>query len=178
MSDDVQKIIEEYSEEYCKLLEVAYGNGMMSEGGEEAIDRMFFSENLENKTLLDIGFGLGGAAIYLAEKHHATVFGVEINPWMVEEATRRTPLSLKDKVKFFQYHPEEKLPFADHLFDIVFSKGVLTHLKNKTYLFREVKRILKPGGSFIIDDWLSPQEGHWGERLRLMCEKEKLTLYA
>lgn len=130
MSDDVQKIIGEYSEEYCRLLETAYGDGMMSEGGTKAIDRMFLSEDLRNKTILDIGFGLGGACIYLAEKHHATVFGVEINPWMVEESTRRTPSNLKHQVKFLQYHPEEKLPFADNFFDIVFSKGVLTHLKN------------------------------------------------
>ena len=178
MSDDVQKIIDEYSEDYCKLLEVAYGDGMMSEGGQEAIDRMFLSEDLENKTLLDIGFGLGGAAIYLAEKYHATVLGVEINPWMVGEATCRTPLSLRDKVKFLQYHTDKSLPFSDHLFDVVFSKGVLTHLKNKTNLFNEVRRVLKPGGCFIIDDWLSPQEDHWGERLKQMCEKEELTLYA
>lgn len=178
MNDNTQKIIGEYSEEYCRLLEDAYGDGMMSEGGTEAIDRMFLAENLQNKTLLDVGFGLGGAEIYLAEKHQATIFGVEINPWLVEEAARRTPLSLQKSVKFLQYDPDKKLPFPDDFFDIVFSKGVLTHLNDKKSLFNEIKRILKPGGAFIIDDWLSPEKNYWGERLNIMCEKENLTLYA
>lgn len=178
MSNDVQKIIAEYSEEYCLLLEAAYGSHMMSEGGEHAIDRMFSKETLQNKVLLDIGFGLGGVAFYLAEKYQAYVSGIEINPWMVKEATHRTPENLKERVHFFQHHPDTPLAFPDNHFDIVFSKGVLTHLKDKRQLFSEIKRILKPGGAFIVDDWLSPETGKWGERLDKMCATEGLTLYA
>jgi len=179
MPDDVKKIVEEYSKEYCLLLEATYGSSMMSEGGSEAINRMFRKEgDLQGKVLLDIGFGLGGVDFYLAKERQANVFGVEINPWMVEEATRRTPFLLKNQVHFSEYHPDNCLPFSDGEFDIVFSKGVLTHLNNKDYLFKEVYRVLKKGGVFIIDDWLSPVEGQWGESLTKMCQKEKLTLYA
>lgn len=178
MNDDVKKIVGEYSEEYCLLLETAYGADMMSEGSEQAIEKMFSKEDLHNKKLLDIGFGLGGVAFYLADKYNAHVSGVEINPWMVEEATRRVPAHLSECVFFSEYHPQENLPFASDFFDVVFSKGVLTHLKNKRNLFSEVKRVLKSGGVFIIDDWLSPEAGKWGDRLEKMCEAEGLTLYA
>lgn len=178
MSDDIQKIIKEYSKDYCLLLEAAYGSHMMSEGGEAAIERMFSKEDLYNKKILDIGFGLGGVAFYLAEKYQSQVSGVEINPWMVEEATRRISPHLKKQVHFSEYHPEKMLPFGNDNFDIVFSKGVLTHLKDKKNLFLEIKRILKPGAVLIIDDWLSPKKDHWCDRLKQMCETEGLTLYA
>lgn len=96
--DDFQKMIEEYSAEYCLLLEIAYGKGMMSEGGSQAIENMFAGIELKNKRMLDIGFGLGGVALYLAEKYAARVTGIELNPWLAEEATRRIPEKLDSLV--------------------------------------------------------------------------------
>jgi phosphoethanolamine N-methyltransferase len=176
--DDVKKIIKEYPENYCLFLEATYGTSMLSDGGEHAIERLLNKENLHNKKLLDIGFGLGGVDFYLAEKYGAQVFGVEINPWMVEEAYRRTPAHLQDKVSFYEYHPDNALPFQDNFFDVIFSKGVLMHLNNKANLFNEVNRVLKPQGTFVNDDWLSPAKGQWGSRFKKMCESEDLTLYA
>jgi len=176
--DNFTKLIEEYPEDYCLYLEATYSEGMMSEGGKEAVDNMFNDIDLRNKTLLDIGFGLGGVVLYLADKHDANVTGIELNPWMVQEATRRTPEKLKSRAKFIQYEKPPLLPLEDNTFDIVYSKGVLTHLDDKTLLFKEVYRVLKPHGLFIIDDWLSPTKGCWGERLQKMCEMENLTLFA
>lgn len=178
MNGDVKKIIQEYPENYCLFLEAAYGSCMMSEGGSQAIDRMLSKETLTNAKLLDIGFGLGGVAFHLAEQYNAYVAGVEINPWMVDEAKRRTPKPLNALIDFKEYHPEAALPFPDAYFDIVFSKGVLTHLRDKTTLFNESNRVLKPRGVFVIDDWLSPHKNQWGTRLKKMCEMENLTLYA
>lgn len=36
----------------------------------------------------------------------------------------------------------------------------------------------KPGGVFVVVDWLSPTKDVWGDRLKHMCEVEGLTLYA
>lgn len=176
--DDFQKLIDEYSAEYCLFLESTYGDQMLSEGGTLAIDRLFAGTSLNNKKALDIGFGLGAAAFYLAERYQAEVTGIELNPWLVEEATRRTPVNLNLLVKFVQYHRPPLLPFPDQCFDIVYSKGVLVHINDKYPLFNEIHRVLKPGGFVIIDDWLSPNKDQWGQRLQKMCEMENLTLYA
>ena len=54
-------IIEEYPIDYCKSLELAYGDGMMSEGGSKAIDELFENITLSpGQRLLDLGCGLGG----------------------------------------------------------------------------------------------------------------------
>lgn len=179
MQDDINKLINEYPANYCRFLEVTYGANMMSEGGAHAIDNILAQESdLSNKHILDVGFGLGGAAFHIANTYGAFVYGLEINPWLVKEASRRIPRQLDNQINFLEYHPMRELPFEQDYFDVVFSKGVLTHLKNKSNLFQQINRILKPGGSFVIDDWLSPIEGTWGEKLNKMCEEEGLTLYA
>lgn len=178
MTDDIQKIIADYPEDYCLFLEATYGSNMLSEGGELAIDRMFSGLDLRSKRMLDIGFGLGGVAFYLARQYQAHVSGVEINTWMVQEATRRTPISLRQQVHFSQYHPHESLPYEDQSLDVVYSKGVLTHLQDKKFLFGEIARVLVPGGYFVVEDWLSPYKNIWGARLKSLCKLEGLTLYA
>ncbi|MBS0656252.1 MAG: methyltransferase domain-containing protein, partial [Verrucomicrobia bacterium] len=89
-----QQLVDNYSSTYCLSLEAAYGEGMMSEGGSKALEDMFRGIHPDHKRVLDIGSGLGGLPFYLAKKHRSQVTGVEINPWMVEEAKRRTPTGL------------------------------------------------------------------------------------
>lgn len=170
-------VIDEYPEEYCLALETAYGKGMMSEGGEDGIESLFTTIPLQNKSVLDIGFGLGGVATYIAEKYNATVTGVEINPWMVKEATSRIPKHIKEKVQFTLVKGTD-LPFENECFDVVYSKGVFTQIKDKRNLFREIFRVLKPGGQLVVVDWLSPEKNQWGPLLSKMAETEGLTLHA
>lgn len=73
---------------------------------------------------------------------------------------------------------DDKLDFPDNHFDIVYSKGVLTHLEDKEALFKELKRVLKPNGVLVINDWLAPQQGKWSGGIKRMMEIEDLTLFA
>jgi len=45
-----------------------------------------------------------------------------------------------------------ELPFADEFFDIVFSSNVIEHIPRKQYLeyLREIHRVLRPGGRFLV----------------------------
>ncbi len=168
---------EVYSAKYCQQLEAAYGKNMMSEGGTEAIEHLFDSVELRGKKALDIGSGLGGVAFFIAEKYGCTVVGLEINSWMVAEATKRTPKHLKDKVSFVKCDPESKWPFADSTFDTIYSKGVLTHAEDKNDIFQECYRLLKPDGTLVISDALSSESKVWGEHISRLNELESLNMY-
>ncbi|WP_119344851.1 methyltransferase domain-containing protein [Facilibium subflavum] len=170
-----KKIIEEYPYEYCRSLEFAYGQGMMSEGGEKGIDKFFFDVDLANKKVLEIGFGLGGLAHYIARKYPSLEYhGIEINPMMLKHANKYYK---HNNTYFYCLEEPDILPFDTNSFDVVFSKGVLVHLRNKTPLFKEVCRVLKGNGLFLINDWLSPDGISFGEKVDRMCEIEGLTLY-
>lgn len=173
-----EKLNANYSPTYTLSLEEAYGPGMTSEGGKQAIENMFSGIALKEKKMLDIGSGLGGVSLYLAQKHHAVLSGVEINPWMIKESTKRIPDSLKPKLQYVLMGKENNLPFANASFDIVYSKGVLTHVPDKTILFKEINRVLKPNGILVVEDWLSPVNGKWGAKLNQMAETEGLILFA
>ena len=105
-----QDMIEEYSAEYCHFLELAYGKNWMSEGGEQAAEKLCDGIALSGKRILDVGSGLGGLAFYLAQQPDAQVTGIELNPWMVKEAMRRTPTMLRGKVDFCAYAPPQCCP--------------------------------------------------------------------
>lgn len=179
-TSSIEKIQEEYTDNFCTLLEAAYGKGFLSEGGAEAIDDLFDGFVLDNKKVLDIGAGLGGAATHLAKIRRAEVTGLEINRSMVDEANHRIPPELRGRLSFLYYDDISHLPFADGSFDIAFSKGVLLHLDTgeKFTLFREISRVLVPGGYVVISDWLSPVHGSWGERMQTIAKTDNLTIAA
>jgi SAM-dependent methyltransferase len=69
----------------------------------------------------------------------------------------------------------ESMPFADNSFDVVYSHGVLHHTTNIENTFREIKRVLRPGGKFIIMLYTKDSFNYWIRiqlyfRLRLIFE--------
>lgn len=167
---------EVYSPKYCQQLEAAYGKDMMSEGGHEAIKHLFDTVDMQGKKVLDIGSGLGGVAFYIAKHYNCSVTGLEINSWMVEEAKRRMPEAYKSTINFVK-STGSKWPFADNSFDIICSKGVLTHVEDKSDILSECHRTLKPDGLLVISDALSSEARIWGEQITRLNELEDLNMY-
>ncbi|MGE3319106.1 MAG: class I SAM-dependent methyltransferase [Candidatus Berkiella sp.] len=175
MSDD------SYIEKNVPLFEAIYGKGLISLGGYQAIDNMFQNIDIKDKTILDIGSGIGGMAYHLAGQYHCHVIGLEIHQWMADYAMNNVPPLLKGALKFISYAPDGPLPVSDHSIDICCSKGVLTNVEKKLELFKELHRILKSNGQVVFIDWLVPEAaGSKYERLRLgdMSFKETPSRYS
>jgi SAM-dependent methyltransferase len=97
--------------------------------------------------VLEIGVGLGADHQSFAEGK-AEMNGIDLTPRAIEHTTRRLELfGLKSNL---QVGDAENLPFADGTFDVVYSWGVLHHSPNTQKAFREVLRVLKPGGNARI----------------------------
>ncbi|MES2345375.1 MAG: methyltransferase domain-containing protein [Chlamydiota bacterium] len=167
-----------YTPKYCLQLEAAYGEGMMSEGGAEGIEYLFDGIALDGKVALDIGSGLGGAAFHLADKHAMQVVGLEVNSWMVAESKTRMPIHLKSRVDFLQSSSNSSWPILGESFDMIYSKGVFTHIETKNGMLQECHRLLKNEGLLVISDCLSSQEKRWGKNIARLVELEKLPIFA
>jgi ubiquinone/menaquinone biosynthesis C-methylase UbiE len=87
--------------------------------------------------ILDLGCGTGLLAEFLQQ--HIT--GVDISFCMLKRAKIRESV-LQADIDF--------LPFRRHVFDAVYSFTVLQNLPSLTYVFKEVRRVLKEGSPFIF----------------------------
>jgi SAM-dependent methyltransferase len=104
--------------------------------------------------VLDIGCGPGNVAGELATAG-GDVDGVDYSEPMLEVAKKNHP-GIR-----FHFANAEKLPFDDGTFDAVISSLAVHHLARPAEVFKEVHRVLKPGGSFAWAVW-GPEEEQTG----------------
>ena len=102
--------------------------------------------------ILDIGSGPGFLASALSSRlQDNTVIGLDINSQMVDIAERRWPHSSHGNLSFL-LGDAQRLPFPDTSVDYIVSSLSMHHWENVDGVFREIQRVLKPGGRFIIFD--------------------------
>ena len=112
-----------------------------------------FSFIKEGDTVLDLGSGGGIDCFLAAAKTGPTgeVIGVDFTPQMIEKAERNAGKDAHENVRFILGDIED-LPVDDGTVDLVISNCVINLTEDKRKVFREINRVLKPGGSFVISD--------------------------
>jgi phosphoethanolamine N-methyltransferase len=148
------------------LLQLIWGDGFLSPGGPEEIERLLEGEDIRGCAVLDIGCGLGAVDELLVARHGAkSVVGVDIDPGLLRQMEARVlRAGLSDRIEARCIAPGP-LPFAATSFDVVFSKDALVQIPGKAQVFAEALRVLKPGGRFIASDWLRGGEGTYSPEM-------------
>lgn len=107
---------------------------------------------LKGVALLDIGAGLGESSVYFALKG-AKVTTTDISPGMVDNAVR---LGLKYGVAIEGIVGDaEGLQVPSGAYEIVYCANTLHHVTDREAFFRQIQRVLKPGGRFFTIDPLA-----------------------
>jgi ubiquinone/menaquinone biosynthesis C-methylase UbiE len=164
----------EYDDALVTLLELIWGEGYMAPGGEGNVANIAAGLDLQGKRVLDIGCGIGGPAFYLASKCGAYVVGTDIEAPLIEHAKQSAKkLDLKANTEFQIVEPGP-LGFPDDSFDFVVSSGAFTQISNKPEMYKEVLRVLKPGGVFSCYDWMK-RDGDYSEDMLYWFKMEGLT---
>lgn len=96
--------------------------------------------------VLDLGCGTGRHSLGLAASG-AEVTAVDFSEGMLAEARRKPGAQA---IRFVVHDLHEGLPFAAGTFDRVVSGLVVEHLRDLGPFFREMRRVLKPGGHAVI----------------------------
>ena len=160
----------QYPEEFINRLEVLWGEGFLSPGGADEVKEIVNGLDIPGKSVLDIGCGTGGVDIVLARDLGAgKVTAIDVEPQLIERANQRAvDAGVADQIEFILVEPGP-LNFPGDSFDVVFSKDAMIHIPDKDALFRDVLRILRPGGMFAASDWLV------GENAETSPEWERLS---
>ena len=147
---------QDYDDNLVMLLEVLWGEGYLSPGGDHETALVVDGLDLRDKRVLDLGCGTGGCALFIASEFGpAEVIGVDVEAGVVDKAIAiAAAAGLDDRVTFVQIEPGP-LPFADDEFDVVFSKDSIVHIPDKYALAHELFRVLAPSGVFAASDWMS-----------------------
>jgi MPBQ/MSBQ methyltransferase len=109
--------------------------------------------------VLDLGCGIGGPSRYLAQTFACRVVGLDLTPefcGVADMLTRCTGLS--DRVEFHDGNAVA-MPFEDKAFDVVWTQNVVMNIADRDQLYREIHRVLKPGGRFAFAEMVSKGVG-------------------
>ncbi len=105
-------------------------------------------------SVLDVGCGVGGSSIWLAQNKGAHTLGITISP---AQARIANDLANRGEVDCsFLMMDAEALAFKHSIavFDVIWAVAVMTHLKDQERFVQNAFGLLKRGGRFVIFDWM------------------------
>jgi tocopherol O-methyltransferase len=117
------------------------------------------------QTILDVGCGIGGSTLYLAQKYAAKAVGITLSPVQAQRAGERAaekgiavhPWQTFEQVAApavqFQVSDALATPFPDNSFDFIWSMESGEHMPDKQAFLQECYRLLKPDGTFLMATW-------------------------
>ena len=113
-------------------------------------------------SVLDVGSGVGGPARFLAATYGCRVVGVDLSEPFVDAARYLTDRTGQGGQVSFQTASALELPFDDGGFDALLLQHVAMNIADRARLYREIRRVLKPGGRFgTYDVVLNDGEPHY-----------------
>jgi ubiquinone/menaquinone biosynthesis C-methylase UbiE len=110
--------------------------------------------------MLDIATGGGHTALAFAP-HVREVVATDLTPEMLAAAEAFVRGQGATNVRF-EPADAEGLPFPDASFDLVTTRIAPHHFPNPQQYIREVARVLRPGGRFVLDDNMAPEDAELG----------------
>jgi len=122
--------------------------------------KLLRDESIKAKRYLDLGCSDGSVTMLVAETVKATeIYGIDIDSNVLKKAKLRGIKTIKADLS------KDPIPLSKNSIDLATAFEVIEHLINPDYMLREVKRVLKPNGCFLIT---TPNLASWVNRIVLL----------
>lgn len=128
-----------------------------------------FAKISKGNTVIDLGSGAGNDCFVARALTGETgkVIGIDFTEKMIELARTNAEKLNFNNVEF-RFGDIDKMPVAANVADVIISNCVLNLVPNKDAVFKEIYRVLKPGGHFSISDIVLT--GNLPERIKNAAE--------
>ncbi len=109
------------------------------------------------KSILDIATGTGDLAILSSKANPEKIIGIDISQNMLNVGIDKVKAKGLDKLITLQQEDSEDLSFDDNVFDLAMVAFGVRNFQNLEKGLGEIKRVLKPGGTFIVLEFSQPR---------------------
>lgn len=117
-------------------------------------------------SVLDLCCGTGDLALALGRRARARIVGADFSHTMLVRAQQKLRSSKIPGLTPFLEADALRLPFPDSSFDLIATAFGFRNLANYEAGLREMRRVLKPGGTVAILEFMEPPRGPWGNFYR------------
>ena len=112
--------------------------------------------SISNKDVLEIGCGNGVQALYINEKYGPlSITGIDFNVSNIEIANSEKDRTRMNNVHFMVDDAQNLTKISSNSMDVILNIESAFHYPDKSAFLKEVCRVLKPGGQYLIADILS-----------------------
>jgi len=131
-------------------------------------------------TVIDLGCGSGAFTPFIARVvgERGKVYAVDIQLAMLQQLERKlskpenqdiTNIELKQASAY-------NLPFGDRSIDLVYMVTVLQEIPDRRRALQEIRRVLKPGGTLAVTEFLPDPDYPWRSTVIKICQREGFVL--
>jgi tocopherol O-methyltransferase len=128
-------------------------------------------------SILDVGCGVGGSSLVLAERYGAAVTGITLSPVQRQRACERARQARLDEQVDFMVADAMAMPFEADRFDLVWSLESGEHMPDKRHFLQECLRVLRPGGRLVLATWCHREEVPPASPLNTVERRELKRIY-
>lgn len=141
---------------YAQIRRVSFGEDIGQNSWLTAEEYLRFFEWLEfgsSSNVLEVACGSGGPALFMARATGCRILGIDNNENAIAAANKAAQQrQLDSQVRFQLANASRPLPFEDEAFDAIVCIDAINHLPDRSRIFAEWRRVLKPDGRILFTD--------------------------
>ena len=144
-------------EEIVKTYESTQLNRVLEEslhpGGLDLTGRMAEVAGIDRTAcILDVGCGRGTSTLFYTRQYKCRGIGADLSPASIAIASERCVAEGLADMAHFMVAGACQLPYAEAEFDVVFCECTMSLIADKAEAFREIARVVRPGGRILLSD--------------------------
>ena len=167
-----------WSDSAIEISEAVWGEGFIEPGGAALARKIIAPASPDStKTVLDLTAGMGGTACTFAREDNLWMEAYEADPALTHRAREIARTYMLSKRVPIQQVDYATVDLKSKRYDLIYSRDRLYTTPHKRRLIQQVAGALKPGGQFLLTDYVRRKESGFTEPFDKWIDAEPQVVY-